>query len=417
MTVLVLGAGGFIGRHIAARLIAHGISVTAAGRDPLRLARMLPSAATLACDLMRDDADVWTQRLVGVEALINCAGVLGGDYGVHDRGARALFDGARRAGVGRIIQISALGADVTSYQRSKHAADAHLAALGGDGAAMGWAVLRPSLVLGRGGASMALFTALAALPVVPSLGAMGQVQPILVDDLVEAVVRLLRAPLPLAVQVDVVGPDPMGIDDVTTHLRRWLGLGPGLRLPVPGWALRWVAALGIGPVTRESLTMLRAGNTASVAPFIASLGFHPQSVAQGLALHPATRGDLVAARIAPLVPVLRWLLALIWLAGGIVSLLAPATVTSLWLARAGLTGLPATVALWAGSLADLALGLAVIARRRGAALAGIGLMASYTAILTRIAPELWADPFGPLVKNLAVLGLSLALWCVETNRG
>ncbi len=44
-------------------------------------------------------------------------------------------------------------------------------------------------------------------------------------------------------------------------------------------------------------------------------------------------------------------------------------------------------------------------------------MATYTLILTHIAPELWADPFGPLAKNVAVLALSLAVSALETRHG
>jgi uncharacterized protein YbjT (DUF2867 family) len=435
MTSLIVGAGGFIGRHVAGRLIAQGRPVIAAGRDPARLARLLPGARSIACDLTRDDADRWAERLVGVEALINCAGVLGGDYAVHDRGARALFAGARRAGVGRIIQISALGAQATGgtpYQRSKHAADACLADLAGDGAKMGWAVLRPSLVLGRGGASTAFLSAVAALPVVPLLGPMGQVQPILVEDLVEAVVRLLDARLPLALRIDGVGPEPMAIDTVVAHLRDWLGLAPARRLAVPGWMIRGAAWLGIGPLTGEALTMLKAGNTASPDPFVAALGFRPRGVKQGLACHPAARGDRMTARMMPWAPVLRWLLALVWLlGGGVALLLTPGMQASAWLARAGLVGGAAKVALWGGALADLGVGLALLlpwrgvawpgvsaagAMRKGAIWAGVLLMAAYTAILTLIAPALWTDPFGPLVKNVAVLGLSLAVWAVESCR-
>ena len=88
-----------------------------------------------------------------------------------------------------------------------------------------------------------------------------------------------------------------------------------------------------------------------------------------------------------------------------------------WLARVGLSGSMATTALWAGALADIAVGAALLLRIRGAALAGIALMTTYTLILTHIAPELWADPFGPLAKNIAVLALSLAVYALETRHG
>ena len=429
MRVLVIGAGGFIGRHLAARLAGDGLQVVAAGRDPKALSRLLPGVEIVSCDLTRDATGDWAQRLHGIDAVVNCAGIIGigADYaGVHQRGAIALFDGARAAGVGRVIQISALGADetgTTPYHRSKRAADDHLAHIGADGTAMGWAVLRPSLVLGRGGASFALFAALAALPVTPRLGGgHWQVQPIHVDDLTEIVVHLLRAPGALCARLDVVGPAAMSTDELTAVMGRWLGLGPERGrapvLPIPRWLLAFVTRAGIGPASPESLTMLAAGNTAPIAPLVEATGIMPRPIEQVLAQHPSTAADLAMSRLAPMIPVMRWLLALVWLAGGLVSLgLAPAGSTDAMLVRLGLAGTAAMVALWAGSLADIAVGLAILARRRGGVLAGVMLMGGYTAILSTVAPELWADPFGPLVKNLAVLGLSLAVHALEMRRG
>lgn len=402
MRVMIVG-GGFIGGHLAGRLRAEGCTVMIAGRH----------GHDIASDLTRDDAAIWAQRLQGYDALVNCAGALakGADYdGLHTRGAIALFDGAAQAGVDRVIQMSALGAEdgTTAYHSSKRAADEHLTTLG-----LGWAIVRPSLVVGRGGGSTRLFSALAVLPMLPDIGG-GLVAPIAIDDLVEAVWRLLQRPLPMAVVVDAVGPEKMRIVDLISILRRWQGLGAARSLQMPRWILRAVASLGIGPMTLESLTMLDAGNSAPVEPFVATLGFTPQPVAQALARHPATPSDTLAARMLPLAPALRGLLAAVWLAGGLVPLLlTPMSQNTHLLARLGLAGTGAVGTVWAGSLADIAIGLALILHWRGAALAGVVLMSVYSLILCAIAPELLADPFGALVKNLAVLGLSLAVHAME----
>ncbi|GAA4222180.1 SDR family oxidoreductase [Sphingomonas endophytica] len=422
MHVLIVGASGFIGRHLAARRVAEGVSVTAAGRAPNRLSWRLPGAKAIRCDLTADRAEDWRERLAGVDAVVNCAGLFGDDRGyarVHTGGAIALFDACRAAGVGRVLQISALGAAAdaaSACHRSKAAADDHLAAMG---AGIGFAIVRPSLVIGRGGQSSALFTTLAALPVTPDLGrADGPVQPIHVDDLVELLVRLLHAPLPLAVRIDAVGTEPMTTGALVAILRRWLGLSDTMRVTVRRWLIAAVARLGIGPVAREGLAMLAAGDTASVEPLVAMTGFQPVPIAQALARRPASDGDLRMARLAPVAPVLSAALALVWFAGGAIPLfVTPAATNMAWLARVGLSGGATTTALWAGALADIAIGAALLLRIRGAALAGIALMTTYTLILTRIAPEFWAAPLGPLAKNIAVLALSLAAHALETRHG
>ena len=108
----------------------------------------------------------------------------------------------------------------------------------------------------------------------------------------------------------------------------------------------------------------------------------------------------------------RALLAGVWIWTGIVSLgpyPIPASLERL--ARVGLSGWPALAALFCGALADLLLGLALLAgwRTRAVCVAQIGLMGIYTAIISATMPELWLDPFAPVAKNAAVLSATLAL--------
>lgn len=432
MHILVIGASGFVGRHLAGRLSAEGEQVAAAGRDPARLRRLLPGIATVRCDLAADTARDWRARLAGVDAVVNCAGLIrdaDGSYArVHDEGASALFDACLAAGVRRVVQVSALGADAgatTPYHLSKRAADDHLASLDPAGIRLDWVVLRPSLIVGRGGQSTGLFASLAATPLPLRLGPGDwRLQPIHVDDLVEAIVRLLRRTGPIAARIDAAGPAAMTTDAITLTFRRWLGLGPRRFLPVPVALLQVVARVGqrvgLGAATPESLAMLKAGNTADVEPFVAACGFCPAALATALARTPATSMDLSEARLAPLRLPLRLLLALVWLAGGIVSLAVTPLATSLaLLARTGITGSAAPAVLVGAALIDVAIGAVLLLgiRVRAAAAASLAVTLGYSAIVATCLPELWADPFGPLVKNLAVLGLALAVRALETGHG
>ena len=152
MRVLLTGANGFIGRYLVAALHAAGHDVTAAVRRPSEIARAFPAVRTITVDLNRDLApDIWRLRLAGIDAVVNCAGILSASRGqaieaIHHTGPCALFDACAAAGVRRVIQISAISADLaakTDYAATKKAADDHLATLDID-----WVVLRPSLALG-----------------------------------------------------------------------------------------------------------------------------------------------------------------------------------------------------------------------------------------------------------------------------
>ena len=61
MKVLVTGATGFIGRHVAACLIAAGHEVLIGARDGQRAGRVFPDQRFVACDFMHDlSLEAWT---------------------------------------------------------------------------------------------------------------------------------------------------------------------------------------------------------------------------------------------------------------------------------------------------------------------------------------------------------------------
>lgn len=420
--VLVVGAGGFIGRHVVARLLAAGVSVTVCGRDAGRLRRQHPGAAALACDLARDSEDDWRGRLAGIHVVVNAAGLIrdsgpGGMAAVHAEGPARLFRACRAAGVRRVVQISALGADEgarTPYHRTKKAAEDALLGLGLDAC-----VVRPSLVVGRGGGSTALFGALAALPLRGRLGG-GAVQPIHVDDLAELIARLVRRPEPLPPRLDAVGPERMSIDDLIAAIGAWLGLAPRPVLPLPDAALRLVARLGDwfgrGPVSSDTLAMLRRGNTGDAGPASAILGRPPAPVAEALARSPATQADRWHARLYTLRPVLRISLALLWLLTALFSLgLYPLEDSRALLAEAGLYGTMADAALFGGAALDAVLGFALLIGWRPVLVGAAQLtaIAAFTLIATALPAEYWLHPFAPLVKNLPVAAATLVMMALE----
>lgn len=373
MRILIVGAGGFVGRHLLARLAGGDDGVIAAGRNSNRLRSLFADFPVMECDLARDTAADWHPRLAGIDAVINLAGLIrdgaGGFHAVHEQGAKALFDACLATGVRRVIQLSALGADETgtsSYHRSKKAADDHLAALDPTGQRLDWAILRPSLIIGRGGVSTEMFLALAATPLPLRLGPGNwRIQPIHVDDVIDVILGLLHRAEPFARRLNLMGPAPMTTDEVTLTLRRWLGLHPAPFIALPAAFLTLGALLGdrfgLGPASRDSLVMLKGGNVGDDGPMREVLGRPVQALPVALARHPAMAADRWRARLLPLAMPLRLLLAAIWIWTGIVSLgLYPVADSYALLAPLGLTGLSAGIALYTGAMLDLALGLTLL---------------------------------------------------------
>jgi uncharacterized protein YbjT (DUF2867 family)/uncharacterized membrane protein YphA (DoxX/SURF4 family) len=407
--ILIIGGRGFAGRHIAAALRAAGHDVHTPGPGELDLETM--------------DAAALRARLAGADTVINCAGVVSGSSmeAVHGLGAAALLKAASAAGVRRLIHISALGASPdgeTRYQRTKAAGEEAFRAHP-PGVPPECCVLRPSVIVGRGGASTAMLSALAALPLTPFIGA-GRVQPIHIDDFTALVVRLVETPDPLPRFLDVTGPEPMDIDGVAAVLGRWLGLPVRFTLRIPARLLDALAAIGgiftRGPLNRETLAMLRRGNTASADGVTGILGRPPRPLGEALALDPADYADRQAARLYFLRPLLRISLALTWIATGLLSFgLYPLEKSYDLMAQIGLTGVPAGVALYAAAALDTLLGVLLLIRWRPAAVgaAQLAAMAAFTLLAARLPAEYWLHPFAPLLKNLPIAAATLVMMALE----
>jgi len=430
MRVLVTGANGFIGGHVVAALLAAGHVVVGCVRSPAPWARRWPGSPGIACDFNRDTApEAWVPRLAGVDAVVNAAGILSERGGqshrkVHVEAPVALFEACRRAGVRRVVHLSALGADEaaeTEYARSKREAEQALAATDLD-----WIILRPSLVYGRAAyGGTALLRGLAALPVVVPIVGDGRQAfcPLHMDDLTRAVCGFLAPDAPARLRLDAVGPEAKTLREILLGLRAWMGLPPARVLSVPAGLVRFGCrigeALGWATVNATALRMLQYGNVADGRPFRDAIGFAPRDFTAGLASQPATTQDRWHARLVPVRPLVRWALASVWLVSGALGFL-PAAIAYGSAALAG-AGMPASIAtglLYGACVADLILGLALLARWRVKLVGGLSLalVLAYTLALTALSPALWLDPLGPLLKNLAVLAATLAMLAIEDDR-
>jgi uncharacterized protein YbjT (DUF2867 family) len=393
--IFLTGAGGFIGRRLARALEAAGHRVRRAQRPQFDFSRPV----------------TWREHLRGVDVVINAAGIFRESReatfeAVHVRGPLALFEAAAAAGAS-VVQISALGADENARSRfhlTKRQADEGLLALG-----IPAVVLQPSLVYGPGGASARLFAGLASLPLVPLPGDGGQlVQPLHIDDLCAAVVAIVnRGEYPRA-RIALVGAAPLTLRDFLGELRGALGFGKPRFVHVPMAAMRQLARVGV-LLDEDALGMLLRGSTADPRGIAGLLGRAPRA--------PREFDDESgrSAALAWLLPLLRVGIAMVWIIAGVVSLgLYPREESFALLARTGITGVLAPVALYGAAGLDLALGIAtLLTRRRSLWLAQIAVVLVYTAILTVAIPELWLHPFGPLAKNLPLLAALLALFVLE----
>jgi uncharacterized protein YbjT (DUF2867 family) len=423
LIVLVTGASGFIGASLATRLASSGHSIVAAVRDVERASRSASQFRYVGADFTRDvTADAWRERVANVDAVVNAVGLFrerGAQTfdAVHRRAPIALFEAAAAAGVRRIVQVSALGADAdapTPFLASKRAADEALLARRPDAR-----IAQPSLVYGRGGASAALFATLASLPVVPVPGGGRQrVQPIHVDDVVAALQALVERDDLHGGRYPLVGPAALELREFLAALRA------GMRMPAPRFASiprsLVAGASSVAPralVDRDALAMLDRGSTADATLTAKLLGASPRPAASFIAADEAA-SVRTAARLGWLLPLLRASVAVVFIATGIVSFGVYPLAQSVELVVR--TGAPASIAPWlvyAGASLDVALGVLVFvlhgAARRRLWCAQAAVIVAYTAIITWKLPEFWLHPYGPMLKNVPLLAAIVLLHELE----
>lgn len=425
MRILLTGASGFIGRHIAAALGAAGHEVTAAIRNPARAKLNIAAQDFIAVDFQKDiTATVWQDRLNNIDVVINAVGIISETphqkfSNLHSKTPCALFKACEKSGVKKVIQISALGAEDSStsrYHKTKKAADDCLSLLDLD-----WVILHPSVVYGQGAASSEFFRALSALPLIPLIGnGQQKMQPIHIDDLSQAIVNLLEPGAVLRTHINAVGPTPISFKAMLSSYRRWLGFKKTIQFAVPELLIRISAQLGQfipgSLLTPENIQMMSGGNTAPVEPFTQQTDVKPRRMETALTQYPATEADRWHASLFFLRPLLRICIGLLWLSSGLISLfIYPVESSYALLAQLGFEKTLAPVALYGAAGLDIVLGLATLASYRIVTIGFLQIIAMivYTTLITIGLPEHWTHPFGPITKNIPLIVSTLIMISFE----
>lgn len=418
MKILLTGASGFIGQNLLTSLLDAGHTLVCAVRRPPRRPQN-PRISYVQIDFNKAvSPEDWAAALVGVDVVVNAVGILRESPGqtfdlIHRAAPSALFSAAAVAGVEHIVQMSALGADENArsrYHLSKKAADDCLVRL-----PVRASIVQPSLVYGPGGASATLFESFASAPITLLPGGGRQpIQPVHIEDLVEALRALIESTQGDSGRIAMVGPAATTLRDFYGALREAMGITRRPRfLTIPKPFMRLIARLGSrlpgGFLDSETLNMLERGNTASSANIQALLGRPPRG--PRLFVQPAyARAVGIQARMRWLLPILRVSIAMVWVITGIVSLgVYPVQASYALLARTGTPEMLMPLFLYGAAALDIALGILTLLPRRSRWLwvAQAVLVLGYTIIISWKIPEFWLHPYGPILKNLPFLA---GLW-------
>lgn len=289
--VLVLGGTGFVGRQVCEQLARLGWQITVPTRRAAHAASVqsLPGLTVIEASV-HNESDL-ARLMPGHDAVVNLVAVL---HGSEDRFEQVHVDlpakiahAMKKAGVQRLVHVSALGADPqgpSMYQRSKARGETVLHSAG-----LQLTVLRPSVIFGAEDKFLNLFADLqAVLPFMPLAGSGTRFAPVWVGDVARAVVACLQKPATIGQTCELCGPDVMTLGELVRRAGQWAGVNHGHGRPVfglPMW-MGWLQALamemapGEPLMSRDNLASMKVDNIATGQwPGLSALGISAASAA------------------------------------------------------------------------------------------------------------------------------------------
>jgi NADH dehydrogenase len=289
-TATIFGGGGFIGRHLVQRLARTGAVVRVPSRHVSRLGALRTAGVVgqIVPEIMTrfDDAEL-ESAIAGADSVVNLIGILAptkraGFDRLHGELPGRIARIAAGAGVKRLIQVSAIGADPASaaaYARSKAAGEAAVHA-----EFPAATILRPSIVFGPEDQFFNRFAAMAMIsPVLPLIGGgHTRFQPVYVGDVADAILAALERPESAGKTYELGGPGVYSFRELMELMLAEIG-AKRLLASLPWGLARMQAGLAEflpnPPITRDQVELLRTDNVPSGSfPGLIDLGVRPTAV-------------------------------------------------------------------------------------------------------------------------------------------
>jgi len=278
----VVGGNGFIGRRLVERLVDRGESVRVVSRraegnggSALRIERVAGSI---------EDSATIRRAVEGASAVVNLVGTTAAKtkqqfYSLHRDSPARLAAAARDAGVKRLVHISAMGIslDAPSIADRSKAAGEHAVR----DAFPDVNLIRPALVYGPGDHFFTRFAQLArSAPAIPLIGGgRTRFQPMHVDDVAEAIARVLEQPASARRAFELGAAEIFSFRELIERLCEAIGRRPWL-VPIP-FALAEAGAyltqwLPHAPLTIDQVRLLKTDKVIR----------HPRSAPAALNMQP-----------------------------------------------------------------------------------------------------------------------------------
>ena len=194
----ILGGGGFIGRYLVRNLTKKNYRCIISTRKAFQKGYLKTQATPGAIELIDWNPNNFSELKEAIknsDVVINLIGILYETrkqkfYNIHTNIPEAVAKICSESDVKKFIHVSAIGASENSkslYQKSKYQGEVR--ALENF---KNTVVIRPSVVCGTEDNFTNLFSKLSILPVIPVVGINYKFQPILVNDVADAIVHAIE---------------------------------------------------------------------------------------------------------------------------------------------------------------------------------------------------------------------------------
>ena len=220
----ILGGGGFIGRYLVRNLTKKNYRCIISTRKSFQKGYLKTQATPGSIELVDWSPNNFTELKKAIknsDYVINLIGILYETrkqkfYNIHSSIPEAVAKICSDSDVKKFIHVSAIGANENSkslYQKSKYLGEAK--ALNNF---KNTVILRPSVVCGTEDNFTNLFSKLSILPVIPVVGINYKFQPILVNDVADAIVRAIETKNNEGKIYEIGGPKVISFGDMVKSI-------------------------------------------------------------------------------------------------------------------------------------------------------------------------------------------------------
>ena len=220
----ILGGGGFIGRYLVRNLTKKNYRCIISTRKAFQKGYLKTQATPGAIELVDWNPNNFSELKEAIknsDIVINLIGILYETrkqkfYNIHSNIPEAVAKICSESDVKKFIHVSAIGASENSkslYQKSKYLGE--VKALNNFNNTI---IIRPSVVCGTEDNFTNLFSKLSILPVIPVVGINYKFQPILVNDVADAIVQAIETKDNLRKIYEIGGPKVISFGDMVKSI-------------------------------------------------------------------------------------------------------------------------------------------------------------------------------------------------------